>query len=63
MVIFFILYVKENIDNGTVDMSSSPVDMVYIRECSNCELRATTKLAKCIIGNTNMCIYMYHSHH
>lgn len=41
---------QENVRSGTVQMTSTPTEMVYIRSCTNCELRGMTKLAKCIIG-------------
>ena len=37
-------------DSGTVEMRSTATEMVYVRACRDCELRATTKLAKCIVG-------------
>jgi hypothetical protein len=39
----------EKVESGTVAMTSAATELVYIRDCCDCELRATTKLAKCII--------------
>ncbi|CAI8011358.1 hypothetical protein GBAR_LOCUS7342 [Geodia barretti] len=41
----------EKVESGTVAMTSAATELVYVRECRDCELRATTKLAKCIIDS------------
>ena len=55
-------FVQENVDSGTVYISSTPAEMVYIRACSNCELWGTTKLAKCIMGRCDCHSTCIHSH-